>query len=422
MIARAPYDVVDTLFLWYLGRPLRPVLVGEIYLALNGRGVSLRYGREWLDAGFPLSEDLPLIDMEHLPREKDVAAGSVDDARPNRWGERVIRQLERPPRVSILEMLYFAGDDRFGALGVSTSEERYVPCDRGALPTLADVDAVHVLVRKILAGEMIGFDEVSRRLIAPGATMGGARPKALIEIDGEPWVLKFAEADMSSEPLIEHAAMTLAAKAGIVVAETRVIKLDNGAAVAIKRFDRATGSEVADAKIQRLHALSANVALKAAGAALSYPNLAQLLRRRGSPAGGIDRQQMRELFRRLIFNILIDNTDDHEKNHVLLTTDSQHYLLSPAFDVLPTAQALGYQSMIVGREGTISSVENAMSMSQAYGLTRPEALAEAALVAEVVNGWQAHFAASGIDGNTISSLADQIDRAYLWVQRKVLAS
>ena len=420
MSTRAPYDVVDTLFLWYLGRPARPVLIGEIHLALNGRGVSLHYGREWIETGFPLSEDLPLIDMQHLPREKDVAAGSVDDARPDRWGERVIRQLEGPSRLSILEMVYFAGDERFGALGVSTSEQRYIPCNRGALPTLADVDAVHELVRKVLAGEMIGLDEESRRLIAPGATMGGARPKALIEIDGEPWVLKFAEAEMASEPLVEHAAMTLAAKAGIVVAETRVIKLAKGAAVAIKRFDRAAGSEVADAKIQRVHALSANVALKAAGAALSYPNLAQLLRRRGSPVGGLDRQQMRELFRRLIFNILIDNTDDHEKNHVLLTTDSQHYLLSPAFDVLPTAQALGYQSMIVGREGTISSVENAMSMSQAYGLNRTDAMAEAARVAGVVNGWQTHFAACDVDGNTISSLADQIDRGYLLAQRKSL--
>ena len=420
MSARAPYAVVDTLFLWYLGLPARPVLIGEICLVLNGRGVSLRYDKEWIQAGFPLSEDLPLLDIEHLPREKDLAAGSVDDARPDRWGERVIRQLERPPRLSILEMLYFAGDERFGALGVSTSEARYVPCDRGALPVLADVDAVHDVVRKVLAGEMVGIDEASRRLIAPGATMGGARPKALIEIDGESWVLKFAEDDMSSEPVVEHAAMTLAAKAGIVVAETRVIKLAKGAAVAIKRFDRAAGSQAADAKIQRVHALSANVALKAAGAALSYPDLAQLLRRRGSPVNGLDRQQMRELFRRLVFNILIDNTDDHEKNHVLLTTDSQHYLLSPAFDVLPTAQALGYQSMIVGREGTISSVDNAVSMSQAYGLNRTEALADASRVATVVNGWQTHFAACGVDGNTISSLADQIDRTYLLAQRREL--
>ena len=76
----------DTLDLWYLGRPGAPALVGELNLVMNRRGVSLKYVASWLTAGFPLSEDLPLIDLEHLPREKDVAAGAVDDARPDRWG------------------------------------------------------------------------------------------------------------------------------------------------------------------------------------------------------------------------------------------------------------------------------------------------------------------------------------------------
>ena len=410
MSSGAPYRVVDTLFLWYLGRPERPVLVGSLNLVFSGRGVSLRYAPEWLQNGFPLSEDLPLMDREHLPREKGVAAGAVDDARPDRWGERVIRQVERPPRLSLLEMLFFAGDGRFGALGVSASAETYTPSNTSPLPQLADVDAVHELVRKVLAGEMI--DETHRRLIAPGATMGGARPKALIQMEGVEWVLKFAEEDMSSEPLVEHAAMTLAAQAGITVAETRPIKLARGAAVAVKRFDRAPG--------QRLHALSANVALKAAGSELSYPNLAQLLRRRGPTEGGVNRRQMHELFRRLIFNILIDNTDDHEKNHALIVTDAQHYLLSPAFDVLPTGQALGYQAMVVGVDGAVSSVDNALSMSQAYWLSRREAVAEAKDVAEIVNHWRAHFVAAGIDRNTIDILATQIDRSHLLEQRRAL--
>lgn len=404
------YPVVDTLYLWYLGRPERPLSVGELNLALSARGVSLRYGREWLQHGFALSEDLPLLDIEFLPREKDVAAGAVDDARPDRWGERVIRLLENPPRLSLLEMLYFAGDDRFGALGVSTSAAAYLPHDKCPLPRLADADAIHELVRKVQAGERI--DEEHRRLIAPGATMGGARPKALIEIDGCQWVLKFGDEDMPFEPLVEHAAMTLAAKAGITVAETRLIRLARGTAVAVKRFDRAPG--------RRLHALSANVALKAAGAQLAYPDLAQLLRRRGVAEEGTNRRQMRELLRRLIFNILIDNTDDHEKNHVLTVTDAQHYLLSPAFDVLPTGQALRYQSMGVGVDGAVSSVDNALSMPQAYWLNRREALAEARQVVEVVNGWQAHFAAAGVDRNTIERLANQIDRADLIEPRLAL--
>lgn len=406
------YKTVDSLYLWYLRDPTHPAQVGTLNLVLTGtRGVSLRYDSSWRKSGFPLSEDLPLLDVEHLPKERDLAAGAVDDARPDRWGERVIKLLERPPRLSLLEMLYFAGDDRFGALGVSTSAEVYKPYLRGPLPQLGDVDQVHQLVRKVLAGEQV--PEAMRRLITPGATMGGARPKALIDIDGTQWVLKFSEDDGSSEPLIEHAAMTLAARAEITVAETRPVRLARGAAVSVKRFDRTFDA--------RVHALSANVALRAAGVEMSYPELAQLLRRRGPTARNRNRFQMRELFRRLIFNILIDNTDDHEKNHALLVNDAQQYELAPAFDVLPTGQALGYQSMVVGNHGAESSIENAMSMSRSYWLNPKEAIEEARKVATVVTGWRAHFKASGVPKKLIDQYAGQIERPALSQQRQRLA-
>ncbi|MBI2309087.1 MAG: HipA domain-containing protein [Rhodocyclales bacterium] len=398
----------DTLYLWYLGDPGAPSLVGELNLVMNRRGVSLKYADAWLKAGFPLSEDLPLIDVEHLPREKDTAAGAVDDARPDRWGERIIRLLDRPPRLSLLEYLYYAGDDRFGALGVSISRDAYLPREIGPLPTLAEVDAVHEVVRRVLAGEPV--DARQKRLIVPGVTMGGARPKALLQLDGEEWVLKFAEQDRPAEPLIEHAAMTLAAGAGIKVAETRPIPFTNGVALAIRRFDRAAG--------RRLHALSANVALQAAGAERSYPNLALLLRRRGPVE--LHREQMRELFRRLMFNILIDNTDDHEKNHVLLVREDQQYVLAPAFDVLPIGHSLGYQSMAVGARGAESTIENALSAATQYWLSPRDALAEARQVARIVDGWQPHFAANGISEASIEELARHIDRPFLLEQRLAL--
>lgn len=400
----------DTLHLWYLGNPAAPALVGELNLVLGRRGVSLTYAESWIKAGFPLSEDLPLSDLEHLPREKDTAAGAVDDARPDRWGERVIRLLDRPPRLSLLEYLYYAGDDRFGALGVSLSGEAYVPREIGPLPTLEDVEAVHEVVRRVLAQEPV--DARQQRLIVPGVTMGGARPKALFQLDGDEWVLKFAEADRPAEPLIEHAAMTLAAHAGITVAETRPIRFANGVALAIRRFDRAAG--------RRLHALSANVALKAAGAELSYPGLALLLRRRGPVA--IHREQMRELFRRLVFNILIDNTDDHEKNHVILVGEDQQYVLAPAFDVLPIGQSLGYQAMEVGEGGAESTIENALSAASQYWLTARDALTEARQVARVVQGWQPHFAAAGLAEAACEELARHIDRPFLQAQRRALLS
>ena len=387
--------------------PAQPLLVGELHLMRKPHSVSLRYAASWLARGFALSEDLPLLTGEFLLLEKDTAAGAVGDARPDHWGERVIRFIDKPPRLSLLEYLYFAGDERFGALGVSLSPDRYEPRRMGPLPTLADTAAIHDLVRKVLANQPIA--PAHKRLISPGATMGGARPKALLAIEGEQWVVKFSEGEPTDTPLIEHATMTLARAAAIRTAQTMPIRLVDGHAVAIKRFDRAGAA--------RVHALSANVALKAAGERMGYPELAQLLRRRGIVEGGVNVAQMRELFRRMVFNILIDNTDDHEKNHVLLVDEAQHYELSPAFDVLPSGQALGYQQMRVGVDDADSTLDNAMSMCTLFALTKDDAALEVRRVIRVMAGWRKHFTGCGVSRRDIATVAEQIDRPFLRGQR-----
>lgn len=409
------YEVRDELFLWWLQKPRAPVRVGTLRLVRALQGISLQYAPEWLRAGFPLSEDLPLVETELLPSVRDTAVGAVDDARPDRWGERVIRFVEKPPRLSILEYLYFAGDDRFGALGVSTSAQTYVPAPSRPMPHLADVEAIHEAVRKVLANEPI--PEEQRRLILPGGTLGGARPKAIIEIDGSQWVVKFSEPGEELDvPLLEHACMRLARKAAIDSADTRAIKLHKGHAVAVKRFDR-KGS---GASVERLHAQTAHVALRAEGSGQGYPELAQLLRRRGVVEGGIAKKQMQELFRRMVFNILIDNTDDHEKNHALLMEDDLNLLLAPAFDVVPTAQGLGYQQMRVGRDAADSTVSNALSEAAQFGLRPAQAREEAARVAKVVHKWKDHFHAAGASEHDIDRLARYIDRDFLAAQRRAL--
>jgi serine/threonine-protein kinase HipA len=413
MMASGSYQARDELFLWWIADPAQPVLVGTLTLVRSSRGVSLRYSDEWCARGFALSEDLPLLGgHEFMPRERDTAAGAVDDARPDRWGERVIRFLDKPPRLSLLEYLYFAGDDRFGALGVSISSSQYLPRRLGALPTLADTEAIFELVRKVLDNEPV--EPALKRLISPGVTLGGARPKALLDIDGDQWVVKFADGEALDLPLVEHATMTLAARADIRVAPTRAIRLTHGHALAVRRFDRERG--------QRLHALSANVALKAAGETLGYPELAQLLRRRGSVEGDRNTIQMRELFRRMVFNILIDNTDDHEKNHALLVTDTASYELSPAYDVVPSAQGLGYQQLRVGVDAGDSSLDNALSMSAQFGLKRAAAQAELRSVAAVVAAWREHFASLGVSASDIELLGEHIDRPFLREQREAYAS
>jgi len=409
------YRVTDELHLWWLGRPQTPVRVGTLRLLHATRGVSLQYDPAWLRDGFALSEDLPLADIEHRPIERDMAAGAVDDARPDRWGERVIRFVDKPPRLSLLEYLYFAGDDRFGALGVSMSAQAYSPHRTGPLPALRDVGEIHELVRKVLDNEPV--PESKRRLVAPGATLGGARPKALIELDQAQWVVKFAEpGEPTDAPLIEHACMTLAATADIRVAATRPVRLVDGHALAVLRFDR----EGTGAAARRLHAQSAHVALRAEGSSPGYPELAQLLRRRAPVQQGLARAQMRELFRRMVFNILMDNTDDHEKNHVLLMDDAQHLVLAPAFDVLPAGQGLGYQQLRVGRYGADSAIENARSEAALFGLSAAEAAEEAARVARVCDRWKPHFAQSGVGSGDIEHLSRFIDRDFLRDQRSGL--
>jgi serine/threonine-protein kinase HipA len=402
------YVPTDRLYLWLLTRPDEPVLIGDLNLVRSLQGVSLQYSDDWIERGFQLSEDLPLIDQEFLPTEKSAAAGAVDDARPDRWGERVIRFVDRPPRLSLLEYLYFAGDDRFGALGVSTSRTEYLPRRLGPLPSLADADEVHELVRKIQANEPV--PEELKRLISPGATMGGARPKALLEIDGEQWIVKFADGDPTDAPLVEHAAMTLAREAGIRVAETMPVRLTYGHAVAVKRFDRQRGG--------RRHCLTAHVALRAAAEPYGYPELAQLLRRRGVTDGDAYIAEMRELFRRMVFNILLDNTDDHEKNHAVIVTDEEQYALAPAYDIRPSGQALGFQQMRVGENEGDSPLENALSMARLFALERDEAGEEIRRVARVVDGWQAHFARCGVTRGDVELYAEHIDRAFLKEQRR----
>ena len=411
---------LDDLHLWHLGDPKSPRYVGALRLISTGKGVSLRYHKEWLHAGFALSEDLPLIDTEHLPPARlatdgERAVGAVDDARPDRWGEKVIRFLDRPKRLSLMEYLYYAGDERFGALGVSTSATAYNPRSGGPLPRLSQVQLLSEAVAKIEAAEPI--NEIEARIVRAGGSLGGAKPKALIEVNGEQWVVKFFNGEPIDTPLVEHATMTLAARAGITVAQTQVIPLAGANAIAVRRFDREGDL--------RIHSISAGTAIRAATASgtepdMGYPELARILRRIGDTQDNFNQRDARELFRRMIFNILIDNTDDHEKNHSLLIVNpfaNGRLRLAPAYDVVPTNSGQGHQEFICGNQGRDSTIENAMSQCEAFGLTPAQGAAGVAAVINAVNGWKEHFQRSGVRPRDIESLEERIDGESLRTQR-----
>ncbi|KQU73269.1 MULTISPECIES: type II toxin-antitoxin system HipA family toxin [unclassified Rhizobacter] len=411
---------LDDLHLWYLGDPGVPRPVGALKLVAAGKGVSLRYDPAWLADGFALSEDLPLVDTEFLPPGRlagsgQRAVGAVDDARPDRWGEKVIRFVDKPARLSLMEYLYYAGDDRFGALGVSTSSSTYSPRATSPLPRLAEAQQLSEVVAKIEAA--LPLNALEARIAGGGSPLGGAKPKALIDIGGEPWVIKFFNNEPVDTPLIEHATMTLAGRAGITVAETQVIRLTGSNAIAVRRFDRAPG--------RRVHSLSAGTAIRAATASgaepeMGYPELARILRRIGVTQDDANQRDARELFRRMVFNILVDNTDDHEKNHSLLVMNpfaNGRLKLAPAYDVLPTNSGQGYQEFICGAQGRDSTLDNAMSQCEAFGLVPAEAAADVAAVIEVVASWQHHFTQAGVAERDIAHLAEWLDGDALRAQR-----
>jgi serine/threonine-protein kinase HipA len=120
----------------------------------------------------------------------------------------------------------------------------------------------------------------------------------------------------------------------------------------------------------------------------------------------------------MVFNILIDNTDDHEKNHAVLMRDNGQYELSPAYDVVPSGQALGQQQFRVGEQEADSTIDNALSEASSFGLTSAQAHEQVRHVADTVSNWISHFAAAGVSTRDIDAFRQHIDRPFLRDQRE----
>ena len=176
----------------------------------------------------------------------------------------------------------------------------------------------------------------------------------------------------------------------------------------IERFDRIGR--------YRVHCPSAHTALRAAGLEQSYSKLLRL----GPP----DRQtaMREELFKRMVFNIPIDNTDDtddNERNHsICLNLSDGYHDLTPAYDVVPSLQNLGYQALIVGTAESESSLENALSQIKEHGLRMPRALQLLQQVAAAVDQWAVHLRPQGVSPNDMQQLAASMDRDALRRQRR----
>lgn len=356
-------------FVWvWLPGATEPVVAGR--LDPVGPIVNFTYGRSYLerDNAIPLYlPELPLQSGEISPLIGDVP-GCIADAGPDAWGQRVIlnrltgRADAETTELGPLTYLIESGSDRIGALDFQTSPAEYVPraMDHATLDELAE-SAERVEKELPLSPEL-------DQALLHGSSVGGARPKALLG-DGESTLIAKFSSTTDTFPVVkgEFVAMELARRAGIEVAPVRLTKAHGRDALLVERFDRPGGGR-RRAMISALTMLG----LDEAGARYaSYADLADLIRARFSEA----RATLRELFSRIVFNILCSNNDDHPRNHAAFW-DGEALTLTPAYDVCPQLRSGGEtaQIMAIGRDGwRMSQVAGCVERASVYLLSEAEA-------------------------------------------------
>lgn len=398
----------DRLFCWYLANPESPRLIGEVRLEASARTCILLMDSEWQNSGFDLTPDMSNRQRLHAPRGEERAPGALDDALPDRWGERMIRVISRPPRMSPLDLLWYAGDRRFGALGISSSPTEYRPCPEPPLLQVGSIHAAEEVIQRVMAREPLTDQE--RELIASAGSLGGAHPKMLVEEGGAEWIAKFPKGHNVDQLLIEHASMELARRAGLNVAESRAVRGGIDHILLVRRFDR-TGD-------RREHAVSARTLLAREGDD-SYATISVLIRKLAAP--GEILSQQRELFGRMAFNVMIDNTDDHTKNHAFLRREDGTWALSPAYDIPVQMNGLGAQAIQISPDPAYLNRfdrEHAVAAAAWFGMRSEEALAEWNRIAGHVALWRDVFAEVGVTEGDIEYLADFLDSADKREHRK----
>ncbi len=375
------------LYVWiYPPSALEPVPCGTLDL-IGGRRCLFSYANVWLarSDSFALSPDLPLKTGQFEPPNGLDLAPIFEDAGPDRWGHKIIDKIFQLPRRAPIDYLAVAGEDRIGALGFSMSPNSYIVAKEQVFHAtdLADLlRAAHAVEHRM------SIDDEMRRLLRPGSSAGGARPKAIIQEEGRRWIAKFpAEDDMVDMCTLEHASLQIARVCGISVPESRLVPVRGKNILLVERFDR-------DLNGARHHFASARTLLIAQGVStddMAYSDLADTARKFSSTS----REDCRQIFLRMTFNVLMENTDDHEKNHAFLR-DGNGWKLAPAYDIQPQLQGVGYQQLRVGKLAHEPSIKNVLSDCGRFMLTTDEAVSEVNRMVAVLMRWPEHFMAAGV--------------------------
>lgn len=411
---------MDTEVLVYVDLNGAPHLVGRLWARMRkGRdSATFEYDKDWLANPIRFSLE-PALQLGpgpfHTPSNKPLF-GAIGDSAPDRWGRVLMRRAERrraekagetPRTLREIDYLLMVNDEaRQGAL-------RFAGEDGG--PFLASDEAVPIppliqLPKLLSAAEHVVGDSESdedlRLLLAPGSSLGGARPKASVrDKDGHLAIAKFPHKDDDYNVVLwEAVALSLAEKAGIPVADRRIEMIAGRAMLLVRRFDRE--GQVRIPFLSAMSMLGAND-----NETRSYLEFADVLRQHGAAP----KKDMHMLWRRIVFNVLISNTDDHLRNHGFLYAGPDGWRLAPAYDVNPVPADIKPRILATAidlDDGT-ASFDLAMAVAEYFGLTATEARGIAGEVGRAVADWRNVADAVGLTSTEINRMVSAFDHEDL---------
>lgn len=375
--------------------------------------VTFEYDASWLtdDKRFSIEPALALTQgIFPLPPGQSIF-GSIGDSAPDTWGRRLMQRAERRqaeregrPIRTLGELDYLLGvadETRLGALRFRWSgDDVFQAPVHDGVPALIELGRLLQITERILRDEET--DEDLQLIFVPGSSLGGARPKtSVIDQHGNLSIAKFPkETDDHSIETWEEIALRLAERAGIETPHHELLQIAGKPVLLSRRFDRA-----GTVRIPFLSAMSMTGSRD--GERGSYPELVDVLTAHGAQAK-VDAAQ---LYRRVVFNVLVSNVDDHLRNHGFLWVGQGGWVLSPAYDLNPTPTDLKARILTTNidlDEGTCS-VDLLQSSAEFFGLTLKQACDIIRAVAEVTRTWQAVARDVGVKRAEIGRMASAFE-------------
>jgi serine/threonine-protein kinase HipA len=389
--------------------------IGRLRRARRGATavVSFSFTADWLRLPHRLALDPSLGLYEGEQYAADALFGIFTDVAPDRWGQTLLQRREaatarregrRPRTLDDWDFLLGVSDElRMGALRLADpSTRQFISSHETTVPPTARLHRLQYYAQRAERGERLTpqeEDEETTLLVAPGSSLGGARPKANFRAgDGALWIAKFpSRNDAWDVGAWEFALHQLAGAAGISVPRTDLLELADGhRTFTARRFDRTPGG-------RRLYASAMTLVGRRDNEPASYPEIAEAIAQYGSGDRGAIDGDLEQLFRRAVFNVLAGNRDDHLRNHGFLG-DPRGWRLSPAFDMNPVPT--GSEHAIALDEGDHTpDVEVVRRTAGYYRIKPPRAEAIIREVREAVGQWRKIAARLGVHRDEIESMA-----------------